>query len=62
MVIYESFGYTAWIDWADNSKRITLGYYKTKEGAERLIEEMKKEKDFDMNWAFLSYQPHTVKE
>lgn len=62
MIIYEVVGYTARIDWADTSKRITLGFYKTKEGAERHIDEMRQDIECYMKWDMLTYQPHTVKD
>lgn len=50
MVVYHL---TAWdkpLDWAASSREVSLGFFKTRDGAEKRIKEFKKQKDWKHWW------------
>lgn len=53
MLLYYVTCRTIPIDWAASSKEETVGYHKSRAGAEARIEELKKSKDYGVYWGDL---------
>ena len=50
MTVFELIGTGAWVDWGSRGVEKRIGLFSTAEKAEEKIEEIKKDKDWHMDW------------
>lgn len=48
MVIYQVTVWTKPVDWAESSRKESVGFFKSKSGAEARVDELKKSKDWNV--------------
>lgn len=51
MTIFELLGTSAWTDWASRGDETRIGLFSTAEKAEAKIKEIKKNKEWKMEWS-----------